>query len=73
MQHRAPSVATKQFMAIQETTIAFYRNPMLLLACPLVAEGSTSHMPASFVPRLRELVAAWGVASPRACDVVSPL
>lgn len=64
MKHRVPNPATKAFMAIQETTIAFYQDPILLMACPLAAEGITANMPDSFVPALRKLVASWGVPNP---------
>jgi hypothetical protein len=62
--HRVPSSATKAFMAIQETTIAFYQDPIMLMACPLVAEGITANMPAEFVGSLRTLVGSWGVKAP---------
>lgn len=64
VKHRVPNAATKSFMAIQETTIAFYRDPIMLMACPLVAEGITANMPAEFVTSLRTLVGSWGVKSP---------
>ncbi len=65
LHHRVPDPATKSFMAIQETTIAYYQDPMLLMACPLVAEGITANMPNAFIGRLRALTLAWGVASPQ--------
>jgi hypothetical protein len=65
LHHRVPDPATKSFMAIQETTIAYYQEPMLLMACPLVAEGITANMPSAFVGSLRSLVGSWGVASPQ--------
>lgn len=65
LHHRVPDPATKSFMAIQETTIAYYQDPMLLMACPLVAEGITANMPGAFVGSLRSLVGSWGVASPQ--------
>jgi thiaminase len=64
VKHRVPNAATKSFMAIQETTIAFYQDPIMLMACPLVAEGITANMPAEFVSSLRALVGSWGVKSP---------
>jgi hypothetical protein len=64
MLHRVPSPATKAFMATQEANIAFYQDPMLFMASPLVAEGITAHMPKEFVPCLRGLLASWGVAKP---------
>ena len=62
--HRVPNSATKSFMAVQEAAVAFYQEPMLLMAAPLAAEGITAHFPASFLPSLHDLIASWGVARP---------
>ncbi len=64
MRHRVPNAATKSFMAIQETSIAFYHDPIMLMACPIAAEGISAHMPEVFVTRLREIVASWNIARP---------
>lgn len=60
-----PAAATKQFMAIQETTIGFYQNPVLLLACPLVAEGMTAYIKPEFLEALYRRIAGWGIANPK--------
>jgi len=62
--HRTPHPATRAFMAIQESTIGFYHDPMLFMACPLVAEGLTANLPERFVSLLRELMVSWGVEKP---------
>lgn len=64
MLHRVPNAPTKAFMAIQETSIAFYTDPMLLMACPFVAEAVTGNMPKEFLTSLLELVSSWGVEKP---------
>lgn len=64
MHHRVPNAATRSFMAIQEAAIEFHRDPVLLMACPLVAEGVTASLPADFTAKLRSLVASWGVEKP---------
>lgn len=60
-----PSEATKEFMAVQESTIGFYQNPVLLLACPLAAEGMTASIKPAFLEALYRRIASWGIANPQ--------
>jgi len=62
--HSVASLATKEFQAIQETTIGFYQDPVCLMACPMVAEGITAHIDQRFIDALRATVAGWGVDKP---------
>jgi len=69
MRHMAPSGRTQEFMAIQESMIAYYNDPVLMMASPLAAEAVTAHMDQSFVDDLLRSAARWGVAEPkRACQ-----
>ena len=63
--HMAPNLATRQFMAAQESSIAFHRDPILLMAAPLAAEGISGHLDQEFLDALHEAAASWGVAEPR--------
>jgi len=60
----APNLPTRQFMAAQESAIAFHRDPILLLAAPLAAEGISGHLDAAFLDALHEVARTWGVPDP---------
>ena len=60
-----PAEATKEFMAVQESTIGFYQNPVLLLACALAAEGMTASIKPAFLEALYRRIASWGIANPK--------
>lgn len=60
----APNLPTRQFMAAQESSIAFHRDPILLLAAPLAAEGISGHLDATFLDALHEVARGWGVPEP---------
>ncbi|MBL4685223.1 MAG: hypothetical protein JKY37_11580 [Nannocystaceae bacterium] len=60
----APNLATRQFMAAQESAIAFHRDPILLMAAPLAAEGISGHLDNAFLDALHESAAGWGVSDP---------
>lgn len=64
MRYREPNWATKAFMAVQEATVSFYQDPLLLMACALVGEGVAAGVPREFVPSLRDLISSWGVQHP---------
>lgn len=64
IRHSVASMATKEFQAIQEATIGFYEDPVILMACPLAAEGITAQINEHFVKCLRDVVASWGVEKP---------
>jgi len=59
-----PNLATRQFMAAQESAIAFHRDPVLLLAAPLAAEGISGHLDNAFMEALHESAKRWGVDEP---------
>ncbi len=60
----APNLPTRQFMSAQESAIAFHRDPILLLAAPLAAEGISGHLDAAFLDALHEVARGWGVSEP---------
>lgn len=60
-----PNTQTKEFMVIQESTIGFYQDTVLMLACPLAAEGISSHMTPAFLEALCQCISRWGVDQPR--------
>jgi hypothetical protein len=65
----APGPRTQEFMAIQESMIAYYNDPILMMASPLAAEAVTAHLDQQFADDLLACVAAWGVKDPkRACN-----
>jgi hypothetical protein len=65
VQHMPPSSRTQEFMAIQESMIAYYQDPVLFMASPLAAEAITAHLNPAFVEDLNACVASWGVADPQ--------
>lgn len=65
MNYYLPNTETKQFMMTQESTIAFYRDPILMLACPLAAEGITAAITDEFMDALYNSIASWGVKEPK--------
>ena len=64
----APNGPTQEFMTIQESMIGYYQDPVLLMASPLVAEGVSAHLDASFVHALHRCIAGWGVEAPERCS-----
>jgi hypothetical protein len=62
--HMAPNGPTQEFMAIQESAIGYYSDPVLLMAAPVAAEGVTAHLDESFVTALQDCIRSWDVASP---------
>ncbi len=60
----APNLPTRQFMAAQESAIAFHRDPILLMAAPLAAEGISGHLDGAFLDALHEVARGWGVSDP---------
>ncbi len=67
-----PNLETLEFMAVQESAIAYHQDPLLLVASPLAAEGVTAHMSERFMERLRACISSWGVKSPeKACQFFS--
>lgn len=59
-----PSTSTREFQAIQEATIGYHQDPVLMMANPLAAEGVTAHITPDFIEALRKTVASWGVDKP---------
>jgi hypothetical protein len=64
----APNGPTQEFMAIQESMIGFYQDPVLLLSSPIAAEGVSAHLDEEFVRALHECLSGWGVAAPEKCS-----
>jgi hypothetical protein len=62
--HMSPNGPTQEFMAIQESMIGYYEDPILLMASPMAAEGVTAHLNQEFVDGLHDCMRAWGVAKP---------
>ncbi len=56
-----PNSKTKAFMILQESTIGFYNDPVLLLACPFVAEGISAHFKIELLDNLEETIKGWGI------------
>lgn len=63
--HYIPNKKTQAFMILQESVIGFYQDPIMLLACPFVAEGVSANMKPEFVDKLEETVAKWGIKEPK--------
>jgi hypothetical protein len=61
----SPNLATRQFMAAQESAIGFHEDPVLLLAAPLAAEGISGHLDQRFMDDLHANVRRWGVPDPQ--------
>jgi hypothetical protein len=61
----APSLGNREFMAMQESLIGFRRDPVMLMAAPLVAEGVASRLDQRFVEALYENVRRWGIENPK--------
>ncbi len=59
-----PNIKTKAFMALQESTIGFYQDPVLLLACPFVAEGVSANFRTDLLENLEKIIGSWGVKDP---------
>ncbi|HMI91817.1 MAG TPA: hypothetical protein VK509_10665 [Polyangiales bacterium] len=65
MRHMPPSSRTQEFMAIQESMIAYYEDPVLFMASPLAAEAITAFLDQRFIDDLHACAQRWGVAEPR--------
>lgn len=62
--HYLPNISTKSFMILQESTIGFYQDPILLLACPFVAEGISANFRTELLDNLEKIIGNWGVQQP---------
>jgi GNAT superfamily N-acetyltransferase len=65
MNEMAPDPEILSFMAIQQSLVAFERDPVLFLMVPLVAEGLSAFMDQSFIDALEQCVRSWGIDNPR--------
>lgn len=63
--HRQPSYETKVFMTVQESTLAFYQDPVLFLACPIAAEGVAAYITKEFLEGLYTCIGNWGIKEPQ--------
>jgi hypothetical protein len=59
-----PQVQNMQFMVTQESMIAFYNDPVMLMAAPFVAEGYTGHLDEKFMNDLERVAKSWGIEKP---------
>jgi hypothetical protein len=62
--HHQPTPATLAFMCIQESIVAFYRDPVLFLACPIAAEGFAAYVQLDILEGLKQSVSSWGLRKP---------
>ncbi len=62
--HMAPNAPTQEFMAIQESMIGYYEDPVLLMASPVAAEGVTAHLDQAFADALHDGLRRWNVPKP---------
>lgn len=60
-----PNIKTKAFMTLQESTIGFYQDPVLLLACPFVAEGVSANFRTELLDNLEVIIGSWGIKDPQ--------
>ncbi len=60
-----PAPATMQFMLVQESMIGFYRDPVLFMAAPFVAEGLAGAVGPDLLDALTENIRAWGHDEPQ--------
>ena len=60
-----PNLPTREFMCTQESAIAFYNDPVLMLAAPLAAEGVSGHLGQLFMDKINALVGSCGVKEPQ--------
>ena len=63
--HMAPNARTHEFMAVQESAIGYYADPVLMMASPLAAEAVTAYLDQQFVDDLITCIESWGIAEPR--------
>jgi hypothetical protein len=61
----SPAPTTMQFMLVQESMIGFYRDPVLFMAAPFVAEGLASAVGPELLDALTENIRAWGHEEPQ--------
>ncbi|MCX6116645.1 MAG: hypothetical protein NT027_03825 [Proteobacteria bacterium] len=63
-----PNVHIGQFMSIQESAAAFYKDPIQFLAVPISIEAITAFMPKEFGKGLMQCISSWGLSNPsKAC------
>jgi hypothetical protein len=61
----SPAPATMQFMLVQESMVAFYRDPVLFMAAPFVAEGLAASVGPELMGPLLDNIRAWGHDEPQ--------
>ncbi|NDE16468.1 hypothetical protein EBZ80_16205 [bacterium] len=65
MNGMAPDPDILNFMSVQQSLVAFERDPVLFLMVPLVAEGLSAFLDKEFIAALEECATSWGIANPR--------
>ncbi len=63
--YHVPHHATNEFIVTQESTIGFKEDPVLMLACPLAAEGISASMDKDFIEHLYNNIKKWGIKNPK--------
>jgi len=61
----SPAPATMQFMLVQESMLGFYRDPVLFMAAPFVAEGLAAAVGPDLMGALTDNIRAWGLDEPQ--------
>jgi len=56
--------ATSKFIVLQESTIGYRQDPVMMLACPFIAEGLTANISHDFVDHLHATIQSWGIDNP---------
>lgn len=59
-----PTPSTMGFMCIQESIVAFHRDPVMFLACPISAESFAAYVQADILDGLKRSIASWRRESP---------
>jgi thiaminase len=59
-----PNLETKAFMVLQESTIGFYQDPVMFLACPFVAEGISANFADELLEGLEKCIQKWDIKNP---------
>jgi hypothetical protein len=63
--HMIPNTYIGQFMAVQESIAAFYKDPIQFLSVPIAIEAISAFMPRAFVDGLHRAIESWGVKNPQ--------
>lgn len=59
-----PPPSTMGFMSIQESIVAFHRDPVMFLACPISAESFAAYVQADILDGLKRSITSWRPDNP---------